>query len=74
MQYSQYYSMLNSKELQDLFSWFRSVDRDNSGSITANELQLLTFGGNPLGLETASKLVAVFDRDRSGSIGNSLHP
>lgn len=52
--------------------WFRSVDRDNSGSITAHELQMVTFGGFPLGMDIAIKLVKVFDKDRSGTIGESL--
>lgn len=57
------------ENLQELFNWFRSVDRDNSGSISANELQMLTFGGHALGLETSAKLVKVFDKNRSGHIG-----
>ena len=61
--------MLQQQELQELQVWFRTVDRDGSGHISARELQMLTFGGVPLGLDTAIKLVKVFDKDRSGSIG-----
>lgn len=61
--------MLQQREIQELQMWFRSVDRDNSGSITAHELQMVTFGGFPLGMDIAIKLVKVFDKDRSGTIG-----
>merc|ERR1711879_647607 len=50
------------------FAQFASVDTDRSGSITAQELQKVTFGGFPLGLDIAIKLVKVFDKDRSGNI------
>jgi peflin len=41
---------------------------DRSGSITAAELQHLAFNSRPIGFNIAHKLVAVFDKDRSGSI------
>jgi len=51
--------------LQALFS---SVDRDKSGSISAQELSQIQFSGKPIGLAVATKLIKVFDRDQSGSI------
>jgi len=66
--YAQYYNQIQQAELQKLQAWFASVDTDRSGSITAHELQKVTFGGFPLGLDIALKLVKVFDKDRSGTI------
>jgi len=66
--YAHYYKQIQQAELQKLQAWFTSVDTDRSGSITAQELQRLTFGGFPLGMEVAIKLVKVFDKDRSGTI------
>jgi peflin len=48
---------------------FASIDKDGSGSITANELTTVNFGGRLFTLATAKMLVSVFDTDRSGSIG-----
>lgn len=45
-----------------------TVDRDRSGSISADELQGLAFGGRPLGYDSAVKIIKVFDRDYSGTI------
>jgi Ca2+-binding EF-hand superfamily protein len=61
--------MIQSQEMNELQGWFRSIDKDNSGHITANELMGIQFGGQRFGLETARKLVKVFDRDNSGNIG-----
>jgi len=44
------------------------VDKDRSGTITANELATLPFGGKQLGHATAKKLIKVFDKNYSGSI------
>lgn len=84
--------------MYEIQAWFRSVDRDGSGTITANEIAgstsslfsfcclkrsfnstlSVTFNGVPLGLDVASKLVRVFDRDGNRHIGvnalvHSLH-
>jgi len=59
---------MNQNELYEIQAWFTSVDLDRSGTITANELAAITFNGVPLGPLVATKLVQVFDKDRSGSI------
>jgi len=59
---------MNPSELFELQQWFQSVDRDRSGTITANELAMITFNGAPLGIQVAFKMMQVFDRDRSGNI------
>jgi Ca2+-binding EF-hand superfamily protein len=69
--YATYYNQIAQSELQKLQAWFASVDADRSGSITAYELQKVTFGGFPLGLDNSIKLVKVFDKDRSGTIGKN---
>jgi len=51
-----------------LRSWFQSVDRDNSGNISANELATLVVMNRPVGLEAARKLIKVFDKDYSGTV------
>jgi len=66
--YATYYNQMQQAEMADARQWFQSVDTDRSGSITANEIAQITFGGFPLGLETAYRLVRVFDRDRSGTM------
>jgi Ca2+-binding EF-hand superfamily protein len=45
-----------------------TVDTDGSGAISATELASLNFGGKPIGLETARRLIRIFDRDRNGEI------
>ena len=52
----------------ELRGTFASVDKDRSGHITAVELTSLQFGGKKFSLDTAKKLVKVFDVDKSGSI------
>jgi len=49
-------------------TWFQSVDTDRSGEISAVELAQLNFNNRVLGLEPARKLIAIFDKDRSGQI------
>jgi Ca2+-binding EF-hand superfamily protein len=44
------------------------VDKDRSGTITAQELAQVQFGGKPLGVEAATKFIKVFDRDRSMNV------
>lgn len=66
--FSSYYNQIQQQEMYEIQAWFRSVDRDGSGSITANEIAGITFNGVPLGLDVATKLVRVFDRDGNRSI------
>eukprot|EP00742_Colponemidia_sp_Colp-10_P022846 GILJ01027091.1.p1 GENE.GILJ01027091.1~~GILJ01027091.1.p1 ORF type:complete len:185 (+),score=37.63 GILJ01027091.1:34-588(+) len=50
--------------------WFDSVDLNCNGSISPMELQAaLAKGNHPFNLSTAEKVVRLFDKDRSGSIG-----
>jgi Ca2+-binding EF-hand superfamily protein len=49
-------------------SWFAAMDRDRSGSIASNELANVAIGGLPIGLETAVKLIRIFDVDKNGTI------
>lgn len=60
--------MIASHEWFEIQQWFYAVDQDRSGSITAQEIARCTFGGAPLGFETARKLVRVFDTDGSGNV------
>jgi len=69
--------LANNNELNTLKQTFASLDKDKSGSITAQELQQIPFNGTKFSLETAVMLVKVFDKDRSGNINEtefvSLH-
>lgn len=50
--------------------WFRSIDKNNSGSIDAMELKLILSKGNmACNDECAHKLLRMFDKDASGHIG-----
>jgi len=53
-----------------LWQWFTSVDRDQSGSISAPELQQALVNGDwtPFDLDTVKLLMSIFDTDRSGTI------
>ncbi|XP_057311821.1 sorcin-like isoform X2 [Hydractinia symbiolongicarpus] len=53
-----------------LWGWFQAVDRDNSGSITADELQqaLLNNNWSHFNGETCRLMIGMFDKDRSGTI------
>jgi len=66
--YASYYNQIQQPQMAEMRRWFDSVDRDRSNSISADELQNLAFNGRPIGFDIAHKLVAVFDKDRSGSI------
>jgi len=44
------------------------MDRDNSGSISANELANVAVGGSVLGIDNGMKLIRVFDVDGNGTI------
>ncbi|KAH9985461.1 EF-hand [Russula vinacea] len=54
-----------------LWSWFTSVDKDHSGSISPVELQKALVNGDwsPFDLDTIKLLMNIFDTDRSGTIG-----
>ncbi|KAK1221203.1 Small subunit processome complex component [Marasmius sp. AFHP31] len=54
-----------------LWNWFTAVDVDNSGAITADELQKALINGDwtPFDLDTVKLLMSIFDVDRSGTIG-----
>jgi len=49
-------------------TWFATMDRDRSGSIAGHELANVAIGGTPIGLDTATKLIRVFDVDKNGTI------
>ena len=54
----------------DLHSWFRSVDRDGSGQISALELQAALINGNmtKFSEETCKMMISMFDKNMSGTI------
>ncbi|XP_035213650.1 programmed cell death protein 6-like isoform X2 [Stegodyphus dumicola] len=56
----------------DQFLWdvFQRVDRDRSGSITVNELQMALSNGTwqPFNPETVRMMISMFDKDHSGTI------
>ncbi|KAI0087074.1 hypothetical protein BDY19DRAFT_986188 [Irpex rosettiformis] len=54
-----------------LWNWFTAVDTDRSGHISAPELQKALINGDwtPFDLDTVKLLMAIFDTDRSGTIG-----
>eukprot|EP00794_Sanderia_malayensis_P009051 gene9051-10018_t len=53
-----------------LWGWFQSVDRDRSGGISADELQMALLNNNwsHFNKETCRLMIGMFDKDRSGSI------
>ncbi|RCI05730.1 Programmed cell death protein 6 [Rhizopus stolonifer] len=55
---------------QQLWSWFKSVDTDGSGQLSADELQRALINGDwsPFNIETVRLMVNMFDTDNSGSI------
>jgi len=48
------------------------VDKDRSGNIQSSELAQIQFNNQPIGINVATKLIKVFDKDGSGSIGKAL--
>eukprot|EP01089_Gocevia_fonbrunei_P009257 TRINITY_DN2135_c0_g2_i3.p1 TRINITY_DN2135_c0_g2~~TRINITY_DN2135_c0_g2_i3.p1 ORF type:complete len:228 (+),score=62.52 TRINITY_DN2135_c0_g2_i3:50-685(+) len=66
--YSSYAAQIQPQEWQEIQAWFNGVDRDRSGSITAQEIAGITFNGQALGLDVATKLVKIFDKDHSNSV------
>ncbi|UYV67429.1 Pef1 [Cordylochernes scorpioides] len=55
---------------QELYQWFRAVDQDNSGSISARELQQALVNGNwsPFNQETCRLMIGMFDNNKDGTI------
>ena len=55
---------------QQLFSWFKAVDTDGSGQLSADELQRALINGDwsPFNIETVRLMVNMFDTDNSGTI------
>ncbi|KAG2178976.1 hypothetical protein INT43_001825 [Umbelopsis isabellina] len=53
-----------------LWSWFKAVDTDNSGSLTADELQRALVNGDwsPFNIETVRNIVNMFDTNNTGTI------
>ncbi|XP_072044321.1 LOW QUALITY PROTEIN: sorcin-like [Amphiura filiformis] len=53
-----------------LWHWFQAVEADNSGQITAEELQNALVNGNwsPFNKETCRLMIGMFDKDKSGTI------
>jgi Ca2+-binding EF-hand superfamily protein len=45
--------------MMELRGWFKSVDKDNSGHITARELSQMQFAGQKFSMDTAQKLIKV---------------
>ncbi|ORX92448.1 programmed cell death protein [Basidiobolus meristosporus CBS 931.73] len=62
--------MNSSHDDRRLLAWFQSVDRDNSGDITAQELQVALSNGSwtPFNMETVRLMINMFDRDHNGTI------
>ncbi|KAI8643914.1 hypothetical protein BD408DRAFT_341435 [Parasitella parasitica] len=53
-----------------LLSWFKAVDTDGSGQLSADELQKALINGDwsPFNIETVRLMVNMFDTDNSGTI------
>jgi len=58
------------EEETQLRDWFLSVDADESGKITAEELRVALLNGDwsPFDMETVKMLITIYDTDRSGTI------
>lgn len=65
---AQFYNQVNQQQMSTDQAWFQNVDKDRSGTITATELATFSFAGKLLGLDSAKRLIKVFDKDYSGSI------
>eukprot|EP01120_Amphizonella_sp_Union-15-10_P000885 TRINITY_DN1094_c0_g1_i2.p1 TRINITY_DN1094_c0_g1~~TRINITY_DN1094_c0_g1_i2.p1 ORF type:complete len:229 (-),score=29.32 TRINITY_DN1094_c0_g1_i2:36-722(-) len=68
--YAPYYNQIQGNQgyMQNLQYWFNAVDRDRSGTITAQELAQVQFNQRPLGFPCAVKILRAFDKDNSGTI------
>ncbi|KAM9978991.1 hypothetical protein ACTFIZ_000331 [Dictyostelium cf. discoideum] len=62
------YTQIQQAQLYEMQAWFMRVDANRSGTISSGELQYLNIGGTPLGIETATKLIKVFDHNKNGQI------
>ncbi|KAI9316240.1 hypothetical protein BX666DRAFT_1859552 [Dichotomocladium elegans] len=53
-----------------LYQWFKAVDTDGSGQLTADELQRALINGDwsPFNIETVRMMVNMFDKDQTGTI------
>eukprot|EP01095_Lingulamoeba_sp_RSL-Kostka_P009849 TRINITY_DN342_c0_g1_i4.p1 TRINITY_DN342_c0_g1~~TRINITY_DN342_c0_g1_i4.p1 ORF type:complete len:343 (+),score=133.64 TRINITY_DN342_c0_g1_i4:79-1107(+) len=65
---SQIYNQLSQSEIKELKMYFKAVDKDNSGKISARELSQMTFVDKKFGLATSKMLIKVFDVDNNGEI------
>ena len=67
-----YYGQQAAPSVDQNFLWgvFQSVDRDRSGSISANELQQALSNGSwtPFNPETVRLMIGMFDHDNNGTI------
>ncbi|CAB4032970.1 programmed cell death 6-like [Paramuricea clavata] len=67
-----YYGQQAAPGVDPNFLWgvFQNVDRDRSGSISANELQQALSNGSwtPFNPETVRLMIGLFDRDNNGTI------
>eukprot|EP01132_Coremiostelium_polycephalum_P005102 gene5102-6350_t len=66
--YYSLYTQIQQAQLYEMQAWFMSMDRNRSGTISNVELQHLVIGGTPLGIDTATKLIKVFDVNKNGHI------
>ncbi|CEG66644.1 hypothetical protein RMATCC62417_03185 [Rhizopus microsporus] len=59
-----------SADQQQLWTWFKAVDTDGSGQLSADELQRALINGDwsPFNIETVRLMVNMFDSDNSGTI------
>ncbi|KAJ1967572.1 hypothetical protein IWQ62_001773 [Dispira parvispora] len=64
------YSTASEQEHQQLLKWFRSVDKDRDGHLTAKELQSVLLNGDwsKFNMETVYLLLSLFDQDGSGTL------
>jgi len=63
-----YYNQINQQDMSQLQSLFGQLDTSKRGVLTAYEISQMVFAGKPLGMETAKKVVKVFDKDYSGAV------
>lgn len=63
------------RDMANIMEWFRAVDNDGDGQITAQELQAALRRGNlNFSLATAARMIRVFDTNNDGTINrNEFH-
>eukprot|EP01095_Lingulamoeba_sp_RSL-Kostka_P014873 TRINITY_DN664_c1_g1_i7.p1 TRINITY_DN664_c1_g1~~TRINITY_DN664_c1_g1_i7.p1 ORF type:complete len:298 (-),score=159.46 TRINITY_DN664_c1_g1_i7:309-1202(-) len=67
---NQYTNAISPQEWQQIQGYFYGVDKDRSGSITADELHdCLSASGQEFQQSVITKLMNMFDTDKSGHIG-----